>query len=190
MEPGRVYVTRVGLRFPGRVPFEVWEEAGEHIARIADSSTWSLGDWLVYGQDEYADRYQRAVDMLGLDYQTLRNYAWVARRFSPSRRRSTLSFQHHAEVAALPVADQDMWLDQAEERAWSRNQLRRQVRANRTAAAAEVSAQAVLSKVSVSAERVSRWREAANQSSSPFETWVIEALDRAANATLWRDQVG
>jgi len=190
MEPGRVYATRVGLRFPGKVPFEVWEQAGEHLVRIADSSTWCLGDWLVYGQDEYADRYQRAVAMLGLDYQTLRNYAWVARRFSSARRRSALSFQHHAEVAALPVADQDLWLDRAEQHGWSRNQLRRHVRANRATGEAKVPAQTVLPKLPVSAERVNRWREAADQSSSPFEAWVIAALDRAANATLRRGQVG
>ena len=41
-----------------------------------------------------------------LDYQTLRNYAWVARRFAMSRRRDTLSFGHHAEVPALPEPEQ------------------------------------------------------------------------------------
>jgi hypothetical protein len=37
----------------------------------------------------------------GLDYQTLRNYAAVARRFELSRRRDNLSFHHHAELCAL-----------------------------------------------------------------------------------------
>ncbi len=32
--------------------------------------------------------------------------AWVARRFPVSRRRDTVSFQHHAEVAALPEPEQ------------------------------------------------------------------------------------
>lgn len=190
MEAGRVYATRVGLRFPGKVTFDVWEQAGEHITRIADSSTWCLGDWLVYGQDEYADRYQRAVDVLSLDYQTLRNYAWVARRFSCARRRSTLSFQHHAEVAALPAADQDVWLDMAEEHGWSRNQLRRQLRASRGSDEAVVPTQTALPRLAVPAERVSRWREAADLCASQFDAWVIATLDRAANATLQRDQVG
>jgi hypothetical protein len=41
------------------------------------------------------------------------NYAWVARRFAMSRRRDTLSFGHHAEVAALPEPEQDFWLREA-----------------------------------------------------------------------------
>ena len=96
--------------------------------RIADSSAWCLGDWLIYGQHLYADRYRHAVAMAGLDYQTLRNYAWIARKFEPARRRAGLAFQHHVEVAALPPQVQDHWLDLAENFRWSRNELRKQIR--------------------------------------------------------------
>jgi hypothetical protein len=60
-----------------------------------------LGDWLIFGRYKYGTRYRQAIGATGLDYQTLRNYAVVARRFEPSRRRSTLRAQHHAEVSAL-----------------------------------------------------------------------------------------
>lgn len=128
---GGIMVTRVGLELPATLEFGAWEQAGLKIARIADSSAWCLGDWLIYGQNVYAGRYRHAVAMAGLDYQTLRNYAWVARRFELCRRREGLSFQHHAEVAALSVADQDRWLDRAEQGGWSRNQLRSGIRAER-----------------------------------------------------------
>jgi hypothetical protein len=42
------------------------------------------------------------------------NYAWVARRFELSRRRDTLTFGHHAELAALREPEQGSWLDQAQ----------------------------------------------------------------------------
>jgi hypothetical protein len=53
-------------------------------------------------------------------YQTLRNYAVVARRLKLSRRRDNLSFQHHAEVCALGFEEQDRWLDLAAESPWRR----------------------------------------------------------------------
>lgn len=40
-----------------------------------------LGDWLAYGQAVYANRHRTAVERTSLNYQALRNYAWVARQF-------------------------------------------------------------------------------------------------------------
>lgn len=94
------------------------------------SSAWCLGDWLAYGQAAFSGRYRDALGQTSLDYQTLRNYAWVARRFPVSRRRDTLSFGHHAETAALPGPEQDFWLRKAAGQRWSRNQLRQEIRAS------------------------------------------------------------
>jgi hypothetical protein len=175
----KILTTRVGLMFPEAMTFDSWERAGSQLFRLVDSTAWCLGDWLVYGQREYSDRYQRAVEAAGLDYQTLRNYAWVSRSFELSRRRARLSFQHHAEVASLPAAEQDHWLDRAEQGSWSRNKLRKSLRDSRDPSRAEQEA-AVLPRVAVSSDHISRWREAAKQASSSFEQWVVHSLDRAA----------
>lgn len=127
---GHVVVPRIGLVFPRWLPFAAWLAVGAQLAAVAASSAWCLGDWLIYGQAAYASRYRDAIDRTGLEYQTLRNYAWVAGRFELSRRRDTLSFGHHAEVAALPEAEQDYWLRKAEEFRWSTARLRREVRAS------------------------------------------------------------
>ncbi|NUT48437.1 MAG: LmbU family transcriptional regulator [Saccharothrix sp.] len=174
--------TPIGLSFPGATTFDTWERAGHQIARIANSSAWYLGDWLVYGQDKYTDRYRRAVDAAGLDYQTLRNYAWVARSFEYSRRREALSFQHHAEVASLPPQDQDRWLDLAERHAWSRNRLRREIRDSR--AGRESVERAVLPQMSVALVNVARWRRAAAEAKTEFEEWIVASLDQAADRVL------
>jgi hypothetical protein len=120
--PGR------GLQLPEQLPFERWLRVGRQLAGIHSSSAWYLGDWLVYGETAFSERYRKAIEQTSLDYQTLRNYAWVARRFSLSRRRDSLSFGHHAEVAALPEAEQDFWLRKADELNWSVKHLRQQVR--------------------------------------------------------------
>lgn len=117
-----------GLQLPRQLPFEKWQGIGRQLSAVCTSAAWCPGDWLAYGESAYAGRYREATEQTALDYQTLRNYAWVARRFAMSRRRDTLSFGHHAEVAALAEPAQDYWLRQAEQHRWPVRQLRRQVR--------------------------------------------------------------
>jgi hypothetical protein len=127
---GRLVVPTIGLQLPRQLPFETWLGLGLQLSAAATSSAWCLGDWLAYGQRAYAGRYRDAVELTGLDYQTLRNYAWVARAYEPPRRREALSFGHHAEVASLPVPEQEFWSRKAEQLGWPTGQLRRQVRAS------------------------------------------------------------
>lgn len=77
-----------GLILPDRMSFDAWQQLGRRVFRVAGSSSWWIGDWLVYGEREYGRRYEKAVRDLSLDYQTLRNYTWVARKFPLSRRRT------------------------------------------------------------------------------------------------------
>jgi hypothetical protein len=123
-----VRLTKSGLLFSKAPSLNSWESIGRQIISVVDSSTWWIADWLVYGEDKFKDRYLEAIEKTSLNYQTLRNYAWVARRFNHSRRRDKLSFGHHSELAALDPPEQDYWLRKAEEYGWSRNELRRQVR--------------------------------------------------------------
>ncbi|WP_328618768.1 LmbU family transcriptional regulator [Actinokineospora pegani] len=177
-------ISRVGLHIPPSLTYTGWERTGAQLARIFDSSAWCLGDWLVCGQENYADRYVRAVEAAGLDYQTLRNYAWVARRFPLERRRELLSFQHHAEVASLVPGEQDRWLDRAEKGRWSRNELRRWLRGTRLDKKAAAEATSMIPRVAVAAERVERWRAAAQRADDQLENWMVLILDRAAEDVL------
>ena len=177
----QIHVTRVGLQFPdGVIAFEEWQQAGNRIARAANSAAWYLGDWLAYGEFQYSDRYRSVIDTVGVSYQTLRNYAWVARRFSLSRRRDKLTFYHHMEVARLPEEDQDHWLDQAVEHNWSVHRLRRQLRRVRDGEEEKDSTKAVLPRIDADQERLDRWRAAAEQADTSLEGWVVSSLDRAA----------
>lgn len=187
-----VVTRRTGLQFPNRLSFPIWERIGKQISLITDSSAWWLGDWLIYGEKEYADRYRMAIEQTSLDYQTLRNYAWVARRFSHARRRDKLSFAHHAEVAALTPADQDLWLRRAEHFGWSRNRLRRELRGSAGAVpAAESVVKApkprgtgVNVQLTSSKEQLERWELAARMQNSDLVNWMVQALESIAQEVI------
>jgi hypothetical protein len=183
IKPDKVLLTAVGLHIPAELSFEDWERAGRRLSGIVDSSTWCLGDWLVYGKLHYSDRYKRAIDAAGLQYQTLRNYAWVSHRFELSRRRPNLTFQHHAEVASLPPPEQDLWLDRAEQGMWTTKQLRMRLQAERIKNTGETGQLSTIPRIEVPEARLIRWYEAAEQAGVEFKKWVTDTLDGAAGAT-------
>jgi len=106
--------TPAGLHIPPGLPFADWEALGRRLVVMHDAIQWAIADWLAYGEREYGEQYAQAIDVLGLSYQTLANYAWVGRAFESSRRRESLTFSHHAEVAGLPTEAQDALLSEAE----------------------------------------------------------------------------
>ncbi|TQS19112.1 LmbU family transcriptional regulator [Microbispora sp. KK1-11] len=179
---GRAVLTRrTSLSLPQRMSLEDWKRVGRQISHINDASTWWLGDWLVYGRECFPDRYKRAVEDTALDYQTLRNYAWVAGRFSRQRRRARLSFQHHAEVAVFSEHIQDMWLDRAEENGWSRNALRTHIRAVRDQPRSEAT-KAVQVAVDVAPDQLRLWEEAARRTRWNLVDWMVHSLNKAAGS--------
>ncbi|MFJ9695831.1 LmbU family transcriptional regulator [Kitasatospora sp. NPDC101183] len=180
----RILMTRIGLRVPGSVSYEDWERAGAGLARMADSSAWCLGDWVLFGRNRFPDRYRWAMETAGLDYQTIRNYVWVARRFEPRRRREGLSFGHHAEVAALPDEEQDLWMALAEYHQWSRNRLRTEIKGGRPSAALKPRETASLPRVVVDRDRLGQWQLAAERSGVALDEWVASQLDSAAAELL------
>ncbi|MFI1017735.1 LmbU family transcriptional regulator [Streptomyces sp. NPDC020965] len=183
---GRAQTRRSSLSLPEDLALDNWKAIGEQIFVIADSSAWWLGDWLVYGQDTYPHRYRQAIEESSLDYQTLRNYAWIARKFPASRRHYALSLQHHAEVAAMAADEQDHWLGRAERLGWSRNELRRRIRAARPCReGAGRDATAVL-EVIASPEQCERWEEAAQRDERDLSGWIIKRIDEAADSALRR----
>ncbi|MEU3020555.1 LmbU family transcriptional regulator [Nocardiopsis sp. NPDC007018] len=182
----RAMTRRTSLALPPSMPMDDWRNLGQQIFVISDSSGWWLGDWLVYGQSQYPDRYRTAVAETSLGYQTLRNYAWVARRFPVNRRRSTLSFQHHAEVASMGEEDQDTWLNRADKFRWSRNELRRRIRATQSIERATKGDQRVQVQVQVHAQTTqrARWEQAARNESKDLAEWIVGILDHAADGAI------
>jgi hypothetical protein len=169
---------------PDNMPIETWSRLGTQLFRFSEASCWWIGDWLVYGETKYRDRYKRAMSDTSLDYKTLRNYSWVARRFDPSRRRTSLTFQHHVEVAALPPEEQDYWLDMAEKFEWSRNELRRQLKASYSDDSGYHDHLTVRVTIKVREDQAERWEAAASQRNYQLIEWISIALDEIASRSL------
>lgn len=172
--------TRTGLHLRPGLPFEEWARLGHRVHAVNDASAWWIGDWLVYGQQQFGERYREATAATGFEYQTLRNYAWVAARIPPSRRLDSLSFGHHAEVASLPDKEQDAWLTRAFASQWSRNELRRQLREQRLRA----SDGRVSLALAIPPHRLDTWRAAALAEALELREWIHHALDKAAESAL------
>jgi hypothetical protein len=105
-----------------------WVRQGRTLGSLGRAVGWWLGDWLRYGSAHYGERYAMAARITGYDKQTLMNMTYVASRFEVSRRRESLSFSHHAELAPLTQAAQESWLQRAEEEHLSVHALRSAVR--------------------------------------------------------------
>ncbi|WP_269467135.1 MULTISPECIES: LmbU family transcriptional regulator [Streptomyces] len=178
-------LTKSGMTFSPAMPQRAWEEIGSQLRELASSSAWWMGDWLLFGENAYSGRYREAVGRTGLDYQTLRNYAWVARRFEQHRRRDALSFAHHAEVARLARPEQDYWLRRAEEQRWSRNELRRQLRAGLAeqhgGAAAEPAGEEATLRIALPKPDLDRLLETAAACGLSLNEWAAHVLQSAVS---------
>lgn len=170
---------RTCLHLPDNLSIASWCQVGERIQTVVDSSAWWIGDWLVYGQTHYVGRYRRAMEGTSLHYQTLRNYAWVARKFEPGRRRKELTFHHHMEVAALTKEEQDHWLDFAARLNWTRDELRRQIRASISPARDQPDTPPVQLNLQLDEIRLERWRAAAEKSNQDLKDWIRSIVDSA-----------
>ncbi|MEG8280636.1 LmbU family transcriptional regulator [Streptomyces sp. AHA2] len=170
------------LLLPDGLSFSAWSQLGRRLHRLADSAAWWAGDWLVYGSAAFPDRYRQAAEATALDYQTLRNYAWVARKVDVGRRRAELSFQHHQEVAALAPEDQDHWLGQATEHGWSKAELRNRLRAVNAGGPARARSSTRLL-LDVDGERWGKWQRAAAAEDGDVAAWLHRLADRAADVS-------
>ena len=101
--PGKL--TRVGLELPEGLSFDDWSAVGQTLKNVEESRLWWVGDWLNYGEAGYGETYSQAVEVSGYGYGTTANAKWVSGRIEISRRRESLSWAHHYEVAALEPDD-------------------------------------------------------------------------------------
>lgn len=122
--PGVAAVTPTGLEFAEDATEDEWRTVGEVLGRIEAGSRWWRGDWANHGGKRYGRTYDELEDATGMSQSTLKNDAYVAKRFEKSRRRDFLPFAHHEELASLDPGEQDKWLDTAEANDWSRKELR------------------------------------------------------------------
>lgn len=130
LEEAGAVVSRTSLKFatPESLTWEAFEKVGEFLGTLGKAYCWWVGDFLIYGEDIFGEEFAQIEERLPHSQQTLINYRSIAHHVPPTRRRQSLSFSVHAEVAYLEPRVRDRLLDMAEEHGWKREQMRAAVR--------------------------------------------------------------
>ncbi len=123
-----VTLTRTGAEFDPSLPFEQWEGIGKKLRQLEGAVLWWWGDWLIYGEKRYPDRYSQALEATDYSYQTLQNATWVAKQFPISIRLETVPWSLHQAVAAQDPEVAQALLDTAQAEGWTRKELQAAVR--------------------------------------------------------------
>lgn len=123
--PGCTF-TPTSLTLPRGLSYDHWERIGRQLQLANFAIQWWIGDWLVYGEHKWRQKYAQAVQHFGRAEQTLMNYRFVAAAIPASRRREQVDFSTHAEVASLDEEDQERILSKAAKEGSTRKQVRRQ----------------------------------------------------------------
>lgn len=127
-------LTAVGLDLSQGEEWEFgpYEQLGNYLGIMNRSCMWWVGDWLLYGEGKFGEKFAQAASATKLAEQTLANRMYVCRNVPMKMRKVGLSFSVHAEVAGLKTAkEQRYWLDRAEKSGWNRQQLREAMAAKR-----------------------------------------------------------
>ena len=127
LDLARCSIAGLALDIPQDLTFDEWVLVGGQIARRIDHSQFFVGDWANYGELKWGQLKSFAAAN-GLNYSSLRQYAWVSANVEKSTRVDKLSWHHHLEVAPLPPEEQKKWLALAVKNGWPVAELRRQIR--------------------------------------------------------------
>lgn len=129
---GNCLITKTGIQFDGKVEFQEWEKRGKDITTVINlynnNIAWWLGDWIIYGERNYKEKYSQALEGTMFTVGHLRNCVWVCRNVAQDVRNEALSFQHHYEVASLSKQEQIEWLAKADLNRWTAKQLRNAIK--------------------------------------------------------------
>ena len=108
---------------------EAWLAAGARFVETQSTASWDFADWLKAGVERWGESVTRdAAESSGNSPEKIRHYLVAATVYPLRRRRRTLTFTHHLEVARLDQVVADGLLDQAEAEGWSARQIREAAR--------------------------------------------------------------
>lgn len=125
-------LTEVGLLLGVKVDvsFDYWERLVEFSWDIGTGAKWALADLLAYGQTHWPEEWASVLSALKFKPGTIANMMWVARHVPWSVRQPGVSFSHHQAVAHLEPDAQLLWLNEARDNEWTRDELRNALQGN------------------------------------------------------------
>lgn len=117
-------ITSTSLVLPPTVTYDQCEALAAMLGQLHRTSAWLIGDLLNHTERVYGETYAQVAEATGLSKGALMNYASVCAHIPRSRRRASLPFSTHAEVAYLEPEEQEQWLKKALENKWTKAELR------------------------------------------------------------------
>ncbi len=130
LEEGGALTPRV-LSLSPEIAYDTYESLGAFLGEFKSRVNFYLGDWLIFGEGTFGERWAQAAEATGLAEQTLLRIMAVCRGVPPSRRRDDVSWSVHAAVYTLPAREQRTWLARAAEHRWGYAELRKAMQAAR-----------------------------------------------------------
>jgi hypothetical protein len=139
-------IQQTGIQFNEDLTLQEWEHLGGKLGQLGRCVGFLIGDWLTYGEgkgeryytprgedrDDIPNIYSRAMEITGLDYNTLSAYASTSKRVKFCLRKQNLSFEVHKRIAPLKSDDdQRKWLEIAEKEKMSSRRLARSIEAGK-----------------------------------------------------------
>jgi len=117
-----------GLFLPHDLSYDNYESIGAMLGALHQAAGFLVGDWLLFGEGAFGERYAQAAMLLGLSPQTCANYQSIAKRVPPGRRHAGVSFSIHGEVASLEPSEQERWLEIAAREHLTKQEMRDRLR--------------------------------------------------------------
>lgn len=122
-------LTLRGLQLPPGITFEQYEALGGLLHVWDETRRWAVGDWLIQGHHRFGDAFYQASEVLGISVRSRQQYMRVSEMIPQLRRRvPELRWSHHRAVASLPPEEQDLWLEEAIQKHWTKQELEEAVK--------------------------------------------------------------
>jgi hypothetical protein len=94
--------SRTALNLPDQMTFDDWMKVGEQLHACDASVLWWIGDWLLYGENTYAERFAKAIQLTGYTQDRLKEARRVAAAFPREERSEEAAWELHRVAANLP----------------------------------------------------------------------------------------
>jgi hypothetical protein len=127
-------VTPTSMSFAPNITWAEWSRKGHEFSQFINiwdrNLRWWLGDWIIFGENHFPDKYSQALTKFMYSKQSLRNIVYVCRNVPPENRMEDedVSFEHHYVVAKIPRDQQRAWLEKAKAELWTSFQFQNAVK--------------------------------------------------------------
>jgi hypothetical protein len=121
----------LSLDLPPGLSLEELKRIGRRLYAIEKSVQWQTGDWWNYVVEHHGEEAARRLtsEIWGVKGETARVYGWVAKKFDPVNRLTSLEFTHYQRAASLPQDEANQVIAKAADEGWGVRDTVREVHA-------------------------------------------------------------